>query len=897
MSDSLSRLATALSDRYRIERELGQGGMATVYLAQDIRHNRRVAVKVLRPELAAVIGAERFLSEITTTANLQHPHILPLFDSGEADGFLFYVMPYVEGETVRDRISHEKQLPVAEAVRIATEVANALDYAHRHKVIHRDIKPENILLHDGTALVADFGIALAVSTAGTRMTETGMSLGTPHYMSPEQAMGEREITATSDVYALGCVLYEMLVGEPPFTGPTAQAIIARVVTEEPRLLTVQRKTVPPQVEAAVQQALQKLPADRFTTAHEFAEALQGRGNAAPLAGTETPGASAGGVLAGAGWRARLRDPLVLVPALIAVASLAVAVRFARQGEPVAVPTIRYVLAASDSTRPFTNFPWPAAISPDGGTVIYTVLKDANTAMFYALRTDQLEARPIPGTTNAFEPHFSPDGKWLAFGQDAKQRKVRLDGSAPVTIATAGAANGADWTTSGQIVMGAYGTTRGLSFVSASGGEPVALTQPDTANGKSDHLWPIGLPDGEGVAFVIWSGSLSTAELAITSLDDGKVVPLGILSIRPLAVLDGMLLYLQADGTVMAVELDQRGQKLAGSPIPVHDPVTVSSALNGNSGVFISPGGALVVTRGGARGMLSWVSPDGQTEPMFEQPGAYQMPRLSPDESRVSVVVSDGRLSDVWIYHRTLSTFSRLTTAGTVTSAEWSADGQHILFTAPGEDARGAVWWQLAAGGSPAEHLFQNTYLSPIASVSPDEKSLLVTILRESSWDVLRVPLDSEGVARSYLNSPASEGAAQFSPDGKWVALSSDESGRSEVYARSFPDPSSRVQVSVAGGSEPSWSADGRRLYYRSGPFLLAARVNLTPTFTLLGRDTILSNADMAVASFFGANYDVTRDGQRVLAILSGTDDYQLVISPNWITEFRQRVAESSGGAQ
>ncbi|MDH5284357.1 MAG: serine/threonine protein kinase, partial [Gemmatimonadota bacterium] len=204
MTNPLPRLSEALADRYRLLSELGEGGMATVYLAEDLKHDRKVAVKVLRPELAAVIGAERFLSEIKTTANLQHPHILPLFDSGEADGFLFYVMPYVEGETVRDRISREKQLPVADAVRIASEVAAALDYAHRHGVIHRDIKPENILLHDGSALVADFGIALAASKAGsTRMTETGMSLGTPHYMSPEQAMGEREITARSDVYALG----------------------------------------------------------------------------------------------------------------------------------------------------------------------------------------------------------------------------------------------------------------------------------------------------------------------------------------------------------------------------------------------------------------------------------------------------------------------------------------------------------------------------------------------------------------------------------------------------------------------------------------------------------------------------------------------------------------------
>ncbi|MFL5505688.1 MAG: serine/threonine-protein kinase, partial [Gemmatimonadales bacterium] len=234
MSTPVDRLGVALSDRYRLERELGQGGMATVYLAQDLKHDRQVAIKVLRPELAAVIGAERFVSEIKTTANLQHPHILPLHDSGEADSFLFYVMPFIEGETLRDRLTRDKQLPIPEAVRITKEVASALEYAHKRGVIHRDIKPENILLHDGAALVADFGIALAASKAGgDRMTQTGMSLGTPSYMSPEQAMGDRDIGPRSDVYALGAMAYEMLAGEPPFTGSSAQAIVAKVLTEEP----------------------------------------------------------------------------------------------------------------------------------------------------------------------------------------------------------------------------------------------------------------------------------------------------------------------------------------------------------------------------------------------------------------------------------------------------------------------------------------------------------------------------------------------------------------------------------------------------------------------------------------------------------------------------------------
>jgi Tol biopolymer transport system component len=892
VADPLARLSSALADRYRIERELGQGGMATVYLAEDLKHDRKVALKVLKPELAAVLGADRFVVEIKTTAALSHPHILPLFDSGTAGGFLYYVMPYVQGETLRDKLNRATQLGVDEAVRITAEVADALDYAHRHGVIHRDIKPENILLHDGRPMVADFGIALAVSAAaGGRMTETGLSLGTPHYMSPEQATAEKEITARSDVYSLASVLYEMLAGQPPHLGGSAQQIIMKIVTDQARPVTELRKAVPPNVAAALGKALEKLPADRFDSAKAFAEAL---GNPAFGMGGGTTAAPAA-QRAAAGWRGRLRDPLTLGLSLTTLVALAAAATLARR--PTAgstLPPIRFVVASTDSTRPAPNYPWPAAISPDGGTVVYAVATSATTGMLYALRTDQLEARPIPGTANAFQPYFSPDGRWLAFEQDGKERKVRLDGSAPVTIATAGAANGADWLTGDEIVLGAYGTTHGLSRVSAAGGQPIALTMPDTASGKTDHLWPIGLPDGRNIVFVAWSGSLATSELSMTSLDDGEVAPLGILGIRPLAVLDGMLVYLQADGTMMAVKLNVSRRKLDGSPIPVHDPVRVEPANNGNSSVFVSRGGALVTSHGGFRGKLVWLFTDGHSEPLMEQARGFELPRLSPDERRVAVVVHDGQGSDVWIYDRSLSTFSRLTTAQTVTSADWSADGSQILFTAAGEGARSAVWRQGATGGSPAERLFQNTYLTPLTAMSPDGKSLLVTSLRETSWDILRVPLDSGSEARSYLSTDAVEGAARFSPDGRWVALTSDESGRNEVYVRSFPDPSSKVQISVTGGTEPVWSADGRRLYYRSGSALMEASVRFAPSFALLGRDTLLSSSRMAATSFFGANYVVSRDGRRVLAITSDSDDFQLVVSPNWITEFRQRVAESRG---
>ena len=269
-----ARLAAALAGRYRIERELGRGGMATVHLAHDLKHDRPVALKVLRPEVAAALGAERFLREIAITARLDHPHILTLIDSGEADGFLFYVVPYVRGESLRTKLEREQQLPLDAALRITEQVASALDYAHRQGVIHRDVKPENILLHEGEAMVADFGIALAVlQEAGERLTATGLSVGTPAYMSPEQAAGDRQLDARSDVYSLGAVLYEMLAGEPPHTGPTARAVIAKILAEPPTRLTVVRSDVPAAVETALAKALGKAPADRFASAAAFAEAL------------------------------------------------------------------------------------------------------------------------------------------------------------------------------------------------------------------------------------------------------------------------------------------------------------------------------------------------------------------------------------------------------------------------------------------------------------------------------------------------------------------------------------------------------------------------------------------------------------------------------------------------
>jgi serine/threonine-protein kinase len=444
MPELVERLQTALADRYRLEGEIGAGGMASVYLAHDLRHDRRVAVKVLRPELAAVIGAERFLAEIKLTANLQHPHILPLFDSGAADSFLYYVMPFVAGETLRARLNREKQLPVADALGIAGEVASALDYAHRHQVVHRDIKPENILLHDGRALVADFGIALAASKAsGARMTETGMSLGTPQYMSPEQAMGEREITARSDVYALGAVLYEMLTGDPPFSGSTAQAIVARVVTETPRPLLPQRHTIPPQVESAVMTALEKLPADRVATAAEFAAALADRSPTAaatvPTAAVPAPRSSA------------RRPSATLAAAGVAIlATIAALWGWLRPMPEPPVSRFSLFLPASRALQQIGQSGGRLAISPDGRKLVYVGPGEGGPRLWLR-RLDQLDATPISGTEGGASPFFSPDGRQIGFITRGRTvRLVSLEGGPPLTLTDSANTTGGDWGADGYV---------------------------------------------------------------------------------------------------------------------------------------------------------------------------------------------------------------------------------------------------------------------------------------------------------------------------------------------------------------------------------------------------------------------------------------------------------------
>ncbi|MGH7696876.1 MAG: protein kinase domain-containing protein, partial [Gemmatimonadaceae bacterium] len=413
---SFERLSSALADRYRIEHEIGAGGMATVYVACDVRHERKVAVKVLHPELAARLGSERFVREIKVTANLQHPNILPLYDSGAAGDFLYYVMPYVDGESLRAKIDRDRQLSVEETTGIARAIAAALDYAHEHGIVHRDIKPENVLLQRGQALVADFGIALAVSAAGgSRLTETGLSIGTPHYMSPEQATGDRALDARSDIYSLGAITYEMLTGDPPHHASSAQSTIAKILTERPSPISNSRDLVPANVDAAIQRALAKSPADRFVRAAHFADALTNPGFRLP----ET------GQMIAVARSTPQRKSLVWG---IAAATLTFGLLAGWLVRTAAEPS-----GAANEARPVVFFvpmdsgaaiPGYPAVSPLGNKIVYPA-GDAGSIRLFLRNLDDPIPAPLPRTEAAHSAFFSPNGEWVGFVSDQSLKRIRL----------------------------------------------------------------------------------------------------------------------------------------------------------------------------------------------------------------------------------------------------------------------------------------------------------------------------------------------------------------------------------------------------------------------------------------------------------------------------------------
>ena len=809
------------------------------------------------------------------------------------DGFLFYVMPYVEGESLRDRLDREHQLPVEEAVRLATEVAGALDYAHRHGVIHRDIKPENILLHDGSALVADFGIALAVTTAGsTRMTETGMSLGTPHYMSPEQAMGEREITGRSDVYALGAVTYEMLTGDPPFTGSTAQAIVARVVTETPRGMMAQRHTIPPHVEAAVIRALEKLPADRFASPAQFAEALAKPG-LMPLTAASMPGAATTPAARGA----RVWQGVAGITLLLLAAVAAWSWQTLRHATDTG-PTRQYILLG-DSLRLMMGSP-AMALSPDGN--LFAFVDSRQNGRIWLKARDQLDARPLAGTERARNPVFSPDGQWVLFVADGALRKVAVSGGSPVTIAdtAAGGYGGGAWLDDGSVIYTIPNLNEWREAPASGGaGRVVFRTSSDTTLVGGGVGMPVALPDSRGILFQYCASGCVTMSVHVLDLRTGKQKLLMGDAAQAWYLPGGRLLYVRSDGVAMVAPFDLDALAITGEAVPVLEGVEART-LFGYAQLAWSPAGPLAYVRSSATAggnTVVRVARDGTVMPIDTGwYGSFNSLALSPDGRRLAVGTGAAGNLNIWIKQLDRGPFARLTFGNADRRPAWSPDGRRVAFLRDSAGNTGVYTRPVDGSGGDR---FVGRLEQQVQEVAwtRDGRWLVVRTdnLTAGAGDVFGIPATGDSTPVPLVTSRFTEIEPTPSPDGRWLAYTSDESGGREVYVRPFPNTTAgRWQVSNGGGSQPRWSPDGKELFYRRPDgWLIAARLAGGDAFFIDELQGLFDTSPYFWDSFH-QSYDVGPDGRSFVFMSlrrdnGGQSDVHIVWVDHWLQDLKERL--------
>ena len=902
------QLNAALAGRYTIDRLVGAGGMATVYLARDLRHQRNVALKVLKPDLGAVVGVDRFLSEIQVTANLQHPNLLPLFDSGAADNLLFYVMPYIEGESLRQRIDREKQLPIDEAVRIATAVGSALDYAHRHGVIHRDLKPENVLLHEGQPLVADFGIALAVSNAGgDRITQTGLSLGTPQYMSPEQASGDRVIDGRTDVYSLGAVTYEMLTGEAPHTGSTSQAIIARLLMEKPRSVRASRPNVPEHVEAAVECALEKLPADRFATAKEFSEAL---GGSRVVTRRTSAAMTAAPIASAQRQRPATRELVAWSLALVGIAGSAVLAIGAVNRREIPLVTSEFEVALPDSLAATAGATQAAlSLSRDGSTLVFHATRPGSSSSLYLRRLRDRTVHPIRGTDSARAPILSPDGNEVLFisggpaGGSGTLKRVSISGGTPRTVVDSVTGNGqVSWGDAHEIV---YAFNDTLWIVGEDGGQPRLLAAPDSARGYVRYGWPDVLPGGKAALIAIWKGAVvvESSYVGVVTIPGGQVTELGRRGTYPRYSETGHVLYVSADGILNAALFSLSSHSITGPSMPVAEGVRFGTG--GAAAVGVARNGTLAYVSGpgSAVGLLNLiaVSRGGVERDLGLRPGYYRSPRVSPDGRLIAFTSFTGPPSsggrgvgrgrgpapnpDIWRYELAAKALSRVTTDSASERPEWTPAGERIAYVS---DDTTIVSRPLYATGEATTHVAWNR---PIAEFDMHRNGYLLLRTaagrggrqggRGGAADVYIVPIDSATEPRRLLTADYQEAAPRISPNGRFIAYQTNRTGRFEIYARPFTGDGAEVSVSGDQGTDPVWSPDGREIFYRGADHVMSAHVTATPRLAVTRRDMLFRDT---YALQLG-DYDIFPDGREFLMLRSTSQDRReltpVIVVMNW----------------
>ena len=876
---------------YEIQSLLGAGGMGEVYRARDTRLDRTVAIKILPQGLAGTPEVrQRFEREARAVSSLNHPHICALYDVGNQDGTEYLVMEYIEGETLSKRLE-SGPLATSDLLRYAIEIADALDRAHRQGVIHRDLKPGNIMLTKSGAKLLDFGLAKAsapplagdFSSSPTvsrplvgrvqsdALTAQGTIVGTYQYMSPEQLEGG-EADARSDIFSFGSVLYEMATAKKAFAAKSTASLIAAILKEQPRPISELQPMAPPALERVVKMCLEKDPDERWQNAGDLKRELGWIASAGSQAGIPAPVAA----------KRKMRDRAVWIAALLA---LVAAYLFWQSSVWRSRPVPVHLSVALPAGKVLPNdSTYPLAISPDGSTIIYSARGDDHKTQLYLRKLGSFESTPISGTEGAHCPFFSPSGEWLGFvSEDYKLKKISLRGGSPVELTDRAGPVGGSWADDDTIFY-IRSFAAGMYAVSAAGGQPKQVTQTESTPEDRGHLWPNVLPGKSGLIFTVWTGrSLNDARIEVLSLSTGKrrVLIEGGTNARYIS--GGYLAYAR-NGTLFVVGFDPKSFEIKGTPVPAIEGI-MTGASNGDATFAVSNNGTLVFQPGSFvayQRNLVWLDRTGKSANVTEGVKPYSSPIISPDGKRI-VLTLQGSSFDVWVYDLERDTFTKASFGGDDYEPFWSPDGKMLAYSS---SKSGNIQAYVKHGVVQGDETMvtDGTAFRNLFGWTPDGRELILSREnKDTGVDIYAVAVEGDHKPRPIVATPFNQAEASISPDGKWLAYVSDESGQPEVFVQAMNDPNIRGQISSEGGHEPRWARSGNELFFRAKEGLMSAK--FAPGSALNPGKPVKLFEDKRTWS----GYDVAPDGRFVVAV--DADDKatgsQLNVILNWFEELKQ----------